>query len=180
MNLELYVSAASVVVAAAAMCVTSFLLVRQNRHLEHERNALAILEAINRLTDANAMAAFEGLEGVAQRYPTDEDILSRYDDSDDDRALLLVAQYFETVATLARRRVLDPSLLVDAIGYMIRVRWQTIRDFIYHLRRVRRNEYIFENFEWLATYSAWWREMPRPGKDPNYDEKQFAGVTFKV
>lgn len=180
MNLELLVSAASVIVAAVAMCVTSFLLVRQNRHLEHERNALAILEAINRLTDANAMAAFEGLEGVAQRYPADEDILARYDDSDDDRALLLVAQYFETVATLARRRVLDASLLVDAIGYMIRVRWNTIRDFVYHLRKVRGNHYIFENFEWLAMYSAWWREVDRPSTDANYDEKQFAGITFKV
>lgn len=180
MNVELLVSAASVVVAAAAMSVTSYLLIRQNKHLEQERNALAILEAINRLTDASAMAAFEGLEGVHQRYPTDEDILSRYDDSDDDRALLLVAQYFETIATLARRNVLDPSLLVDAIGYMIRVRWGTIREFIYHLRRVRGNDYIFENFEWLAMYSAWWRQLPRPPGEPNYDEKQFAGITFEI
>lgn len=173
-------SATSVVIAGAALFVSTFMLARQNRHLEHERNALAILEAINRLTDATAMAAFEGLEGVHQRYPTDEDILSRYDDSDDDRALLLVAQYFETVATLARRRVLDASLLVDAIGYMIRVRWGTIREFIYHLRRVRGNEYIFENFEWLAMYSAWWRETDRPPGDRNYDENQFAGITFKT
>ena len=180
MNVEFLVSAASVLVAAAAMCVTSFLLIRQNKHLEHERNALAILEAINRLTDASAMAAFEGLEGVHQRYPTDEDILRRYDDSDDDRALLLVAQYFETIATLARRRVLDASLLVDAIGYMIRVRWGTIREFIYHLRKVRGNAYIFENFEWLAMYSTWWRELDRPPGDPNYDVKQFEGITFKL
>lgn len=180
MNADLVFGAASIVVSLGALGVSTFMLARQNRHLEHERNALAILEAINRLTDASAMAAFEGLEGVHQRYPTDEDILQRYDDSDDDRALLLVAQYFETVATLARRRVLDPSLLVDAIGYMIRVRWGTIRDFIYHLRRVRGNDYIFENFEWLAMYSAWWREMPRPPGDRNYDEKQFAGITFKV
>ena len=180
MAAEQIFSAVSVIIAAAALGVSTILVARQNKQLEHERNALAILEAINRLTDANAMAAFEGLEGVAQRYPTDEDILARYDDSDDDRALLLVAQYFETVATLARRRVLDASLLVDAIGYMIRVRWGTIREFVYHLRKVRGNEYIFENFEWLAMYSAWWRQTSRPSGDPNYDEKQFAGLEFKV
>jgi hypothetical protein len=179
-NAEIFFAAASIIVSIGALGVSTFMLARQNRHLEHERNALAILEAINRLTDATAMAAFEGLEGVHQRYPTDEDILSRYDDSDDDRALLLVAQYFETVATLARRRVLDASLLVDAIGYMIRVRWGTIREFIYHLRRVRGNEYIFENFEWLAMYSAWWRETDRPPGDRNYDPEQFAGIIFKV
>lgn len=180
MNGDAVFGLASIVVSVGALAVSTFMLARQNRHLEHERNALALLEAINRLTDAGAMAAFEGLEGVHQRYPTDEDILTRYDDSDDDRALLLVAQYFETVATLARRGVLDASLLVDAIGYMIRVRWDTIREFIYHLRKVRGNDYIFENFEWLAMYSAWWRELDRPPGDPNYDEKQFAGITFKV
>ncbi|MBV9263779.1 MAG: hypothetical protein JO324_05600, partial [Candidatus Eremiobacteraeota bacterium] len=92
----------------------------------------------------------------------------------------LVAQYFETVATLARRRVLDASLLVDAVGYMIRVRWETIRDFIFRLRRIRGNRYIFENFEWLAMYSAWWRQIPRPPGDKNYDEKQFGDLDFKV
>jgi len=175
-----YLAIASVLVSMISLGLSGWLLTRQNKHLEDERNATAILEALNRLTDANAMVAFEGLEGVHLRYPTDEDILARYDDSDDDRALLLVAQYFETVATLARRRVLDASLLVDAIGYMIRVRWNTIREFVYHLRKVRGNDYIFENFEWLAMYSAWWREIDRAPGDPNYDEKQFARVRFKV
>ncbi len=163
-----------------ALGLSTILLARQNKQLEHERNALAILEAINRLTDAAAMAAFEGLQGVQGRYPTNDAILERFDNSDDDRALLLVAQYFETVATLARRRVLDASLLVDAVGYMIRVRWETIREFIFRLRRVRDNEYIFENFEWLAMYSAWWRQILRPPGDPNYDEKQFRDIEFKV
>jgi len=172
--------AASVIVSMIALGLSTALLTRQNKQLEHERNALAILEAINRLTDAAAMAAFEGLQGVNGRYPTDRDIAERFDDSDDDRALLLVAQYFETVATLARRRVLDASLLVDAVGYMIRVRWDTIRQFILRLRRVRRNQYIFENFEWIAMYSAWWRGLPRPPGDRNYDESQFANLEFKV
>jgi hypothetical protein len=175
-----YFAIASVLISIASLGLSSILLTRQNKHLEYERNATAILEAINRLTDAVAMEAFDGLQGVEKRFPTDDDILQRFDDSDDDRALLLVAQYFETVATLARRRVLDASLLVDAIGYMIRVRWGTIREFVEHLRRVRGNEYIFENFEWLAMYSAWWRETDRPPNDPNYDEKQFSGITFKV
>lgn len=167
-------------VSLIALGLSTILLTRQNKQLEHERNALAILEAINRLTDAAAMEAFEGLQGVDGRYATDEDILEHFDNSDDDRALLLVAQYFETVATLARRRVLDASLLVDAVGYMIRVRWETIRDFIFRLRRVRGNQYIFENFEWLAMYSAWWRQIPRPPGDKNYDEKQFGDLEFKV
>ena len=48
------------------------------------------------------------------------------------------------------------------------------------LRRVRGNAYLFENFEWLAMFSAWWKEVPRSASDRNYDPAQFAGVQFKV
>jgi hypothetical protein len=179
-NPEQIFSAASVLVAALALGVSTVLLARQNKHLEHERNAVAILEAINRLTDPVALQAFDSLHGVAERFKTDEDVLARFEDSPEDHALLLIAQYFETVACLARRGVLDASLLVDAVGYMIRVRWDTIRVFVEHLRRLRGNQYIFENFEWLAMYATWWRDTPRPPHERNYDPNQFAGITFKV
>jgi hypothetical protein len=178
--IEQFFSAASVIIAAVALVVTATLLVRQNKHLEHERNALAILEAISRLTDPAAISAFESLEGVEERYDTDEAVRTRFEGSSDDRALLLVAQYFETVACLARRRVLDASLLVDAVGLMLRTRWDTIRRFVMRLRRIRNNEFIFENFELIAMYSVWWKEIPRPARDRNYDPKQFAGWAFKV
>jgi Domain of unknown function (DUF4760) len=174
------VSIASVIVALLTIVITASLLLRQTKQIEHERNASAIIEALNRLTDPVAMAAFEALEGIEKRYPTDESALERFEDSDDDRALLLVAQYFETVACLARRGVLDATLLVDAVGLMLRTRWETIRPFVMRLRRVRNNEYIFENFEWIAMYSVWWKDIPRPPGDPNYNPKQFAGITFKV
>ena len=32
---------------------------------------------------------------------------------------------------------------------------------------------MFENFEWLARYSAWWKETPRPARAPNYSATQF-------
>lgn len=180
MNAEQIFAALSVLVSALALGLSTVLLARQNRHLEHERNALAILEAVSRITDSAAVDAFDTLQGVEMRFSTDQAIVERFDDSPEDHALLLVTQYFETVATLARRRVLDASLLVDCVGYLIRLRWNTIRPFVEHLRRVRGNEYIFENFEWLAMYSAWWRSTPRPPGDENYDAKQFAGVEFKV
>jgi hypothetical protein len=63
---------------------------------------------------------------------------------------------------------------------MLRTRWNTIRPFVARLRRVRNNEYLFENFEWLVMYSTWWKDTPRPPGDSNYDEKQFANIEFKV
>jgi Domain of unknown function (DUF4760) len=171
---------ASVAVSVLALAMSAFLLTRQNKQLEHERNALAILDAIARLTDPTIVAAFAQLEGIADRYPDNESLSGTFDGSPDDRALVRVAQYVETVACLSRRRVLDASLLVDAVGFMLRSRWNTIRPFVERLRRVRGNEYLFENFEWLAMYSTWWKDTPRPPKDPNYDPQQFRDIEFKV
>ncbi|MBV8148789.1 MAG: DUF4760 domain-containing protein [Candidatus Eremiobacteraeota bacterium] len=180
MNVGELLAAASVIVSMCALGFTTFLLARQNKQLEHERNALAILDAIARLTDPSIVTAFTHLEGISSRYPTDDDIRKRFFGSEDDRSMVLVAQYVETVACLARRRVLDVSLLVDAVGFMLRSRWNTVRPFVERLRRVRDNQYLFENFEWLAMYSTWWKDVPRSPRDPNYDEKQFAGIEFRV
>ncbi len=180
MSAEQAFAAASVVVSLVALGLSSFLLTRQNKQIEHERNALAILDAIARLTDQKIVEAFAQLDGIGVRYADDETLRRDFDGSSDDRALVLVAQYVETVACLTRRRVLDASLLVDAVGFMLRSRWETIRPFVARLRRVRNNEFLFENFEWLVMYSSWWRDTPRPPNDRNYDPAQFAGVEFKV
>jgi hypothetical protein len=180
MSAEQAFAAASVVVSLVALGLSTLLLTRQNKQIEHERNALAILDAIARLTDPAIVAAFAQLEGIGARFSDDETVRRDFEGSPDDHALILVAQYVETVACLARRGVLDSSLLVDAVGFMLRSRWNTILPFVERLRRVRDNAFLFENFEWLATYSTWWRDTPRPSNDPNYDPKQFGDVTFKV
>jgi hypothetical protein len=87
-------------------------------------------------------------------------VRTQFDDSPDDAALTIVAQYVETVSTLARRRVLDASLIVDAVGFMLRSRWNMIAPSVERLRRVRADNQIFENFEWMANYSAWWKTLP--------------------
>jgi len=180
MNVDLVSSVASVAVAVLALVFTTLMLARQVRQMEHERNALAILEAVERLTDPRVVATFRRLHDINERYPTDKDIIERYHGSADEHDFLVVAQFLETVATLARRGVLDASLLVDAAGLDVRRRWNIVRPFTERRRRVENNEFIFENFEWLAMYSAWWRDVPRPKRDPNYDPNQFAGVTFRV
>jgi hypothetical protein len=166
----------SVTISFATILVTALLLGRQIKQMEHERNALAILEAIDRLADPEVVEVFRRLEGVDARYASDRDILERFQDSDDAKSLAVVGQYVETVSCLARRGVLDPSLIVDAVGLMLRTRWATIRPFVLRLRECYHNAYMFENFEWLAKYSAWWKDTPRPAKDPNYKPTQFAGI----
>jgi len=164
---------ASLVIAFGTVLVTSWLMARQIRAMEHERNALALLDSIDRISSQEIVDIFRQLEGVNERFPTDTDIRERYRNSSDERALLAIAQYIETVATLARRGVLSPSLIVDSVGYMIRLRWATLEPFVRRLRSVQCNAYIFENFEWLARYSAWWKDVPRPRHDPNYWPDQF-------
>ena len=180
MDAEQLFAGSSIAVSLLALGLSTMLLARQNKQIEHERNANAILDAIGRLTAPEIVAAFAQLESIGDRYPDDDSVLRSFDGSDDDRALVLVAQYVETVACLARRHVLDASLLVDAVGFMLRSRWNTILPFVERLRRVRGNEYLFENFEWLATFSTWWKDTPRPRGDRNYDPNQFGGIKFKV
>jgi hypothetical protein len=170
----------SVGIAFLALIFTSILLGRQVRQMEHERNAVAILDSIERITDERVLLIFERLADVNERYRTDDDIRENYKHSQDERDFIAVASFIETVACLARRRVIDPSLIVDAVGLPLRKRWQEVREFIMRRRRVEQNDYIFENFEWLAMYSAWWKDTPRPRFDRNYNPKQFAGVTFRV
>lgn len=168
-----FVPIASLVIAFVTVVFTTYMLSRQVRQMEHERNALAILEAIDRLTSTEVVNVFTQLRGVAERYPTDKDMADRFFGSDDERALTMVGQFVETIACLARREVLDVTLLCDAIGYMLRERWATIAPFVTHWRRYNNNEFLFENFEWLAKYSAWWKDVPRPNS-PNYNSNQFA------
>src|SRR5579864_4744019 len=104
MNAQVLSSAISTTVALLALVLTTFLLARQLRQMEHERNALAILEAIERLTDPRVVGIFDRLRDVNGRYPTDADILALYNGSEDERDLQVVAQFVETVACLARRR----------------------------------------------------------------------------
>jgi len=163
----------SLLIAFATVVFTTFMLARQVRQMEHERNALAILQAIDRLTSQQIVQVFTHLRGVELRYPNDETIRDRFVGSQDDEALGIVGQYIETIATLARREVIDASLIVDSVGLMVRTRWAVIREFVYHLRRYNKNPYMFENFEWLARYSAWWKDEPRPGNAKNYSEQQF-------
>ncbi|HKW44467.1 MAG TPA: DUF4760 domain-containing protein [Candidatus Eremiobacteraceae bacterium] len=163
----------STVTGFATVLFTTLWMARQTREIAHERNALALIEAIDGLSSPAMVKAFEDLRGVDERYPTVGDFRSRFVGSEDERALFVVAQFVETVACLARREVLDVTLIVDAVGLMIRNRWETIRPFIERYRSAENNPYIYENFEWLASYSNWWKDIPRP-PHPNYDANQFA------
>src|ERR1700756_2589133 len=94
------VSVVSLGVAFATVIVTASLMARQAREMAHERNALAILEAIDRLSSSELVAAFDQLRGANERYPTDEAYATDYPGSTDAQADMVVGQFMETVACL--------------------------------------------------------------------------------
>ena len=55
---------ASLVVALATVVFTTYMLSRQVRQMEHERNALAILDATDRLTSSEVVNVFLQLRDV--------------------------------------------------------------------------------------------------------------------
>ena len=171
--MDLIIPIASLAIAFGTLVFTTLMLRHQSRQMEHERNALALLEAIDRLSSSHMVTVFNQLRGIEKRYPTDADITKKFFGSDDERAIQEVGQFVETIATLARREVLDVTLLCDAAGWTLRNRWAIVEPFTQHWRKYNNNEFLFENFEWLAKYSAWWKDLPRPNV-PNYDPNQFA------
>jgi len=171
--MDLVIPIASLVIAFGTLVFTTLMLRHQSGQMEHERNALAILEAVDRLTSSHVVGVFNQLRGIEQRYPTDADIRAKFFGSEDEKALQQVGQFVETIATMARREVLDATLLCDAVGWTLRQRWNIVEKFVAHWRRYNNNEFLFENFEWLAKYSDWWKDLPRPNV-PNYDPNQFA------
>lgn len=100
MNAELLLSSASVIVAVLALVFTTFLLSRQVRHMEHERNVLAMMQAIERLSDRAVVEAFGRLHGIDDRYPDDKAISERFAGSQDERYIYAVASFMETIAVL--------------------------------------------------------------------------------
>lgn len=176
MTPEVLLSLGSFLVALLALVFTTLLLWRQVRQMEHERNALAMLEAIERLTDRHAVETLLRLEGINDRYDSDEAVLERFRGSQDERDVWALASFMETIAVLTRRNVLDASLLVDSIGYMLRRNWVSVSPFVERLRRVYGNPDILNNFEWLAKYSAWWKDVPRRTGEKNYAPEQFADI----
>ena len=121
MSAEQVFAGSSVAVSLIALGLSTVLLTRQNKQIEHERNALAILDAIARLTDPAIVARSRSSKIIGARYPDDEPRAPRFRRLARRSRAVLVAQYVETVACLARRRVLDASLLVDAVGFMLRI-----------------------------------------------------------
>lgn len=174
-SFESIVPIVSTLIAFATVVFTTVWMARQTREIAHERNALALIEAIDGLSSPTVVKAFEDLRGIEKRYVTEDDIRSRFVGSEDERSLFVVGQFIETIACLARREVLDVTLIVDAVGLLLRTRWETIRPFIERYRTVEGNAFIYENFEWIARYSAWWKDVPRP-KHRNYDDNQFGVV----
>src|ERR1700687_1502873 len=102
-GIEQIVPIASLVIAFVTVVFTTYMLSRQVRQMEHERNALAILEAIDRLSSTEEVHVVAQLRGVERRYPTEKDIAERFLGSDDEHAFMMVGQFVETIACLARR-----------------------------------------------------------------------------
>src|SRR5579863_6487962 len=118
--LESAVPIVSTIIAFATVLFTTIMMARQTKEIAHERNALALIEAIGGFSSPNVVQAFEDLRGVEKRYPTEADFRARFFGSDDERSLFVVGQFVETIACLARREVLDVTLIVDAVGLLLR------------------------------------------------------------
>lgn len=73
-----------------------------------------------------------------------------------------VARVFEKVGTYARHRLLDPVLLADNCGPLIRETWQALDKTGWFDLRRRRSIYAYENYEFLYDAAMQWYENEAP------------------
>ena len=75
---------------------------------------------------------------------------------------IYVAGMFEKIGTYARHGLLDPILIADYCGPLIREMWHKLEDAGYFALRRRNNPYSFENFEFLYDAAMAWYENSDP------------------
>jgi hypothetical protein len=75
---------------------------------------------------------------------------------------IYVAAMFEKVGTYARHGLLDPILIADYCGPLVREMWQKLEASGYFALRRSRNPYAFENFEYLYDAAMDWYDNTDP------------------
>ena len=73
-----------------------------------------------------------------------------YESKENQDAFFKVASFYETVAVLIRRKVLDEQLAFDGWGDMVGIRWQWMEKFVLAQRDKTGNEGYWQHWEWLA------------------------------
>jgi hypothetical protein len=75
---------------------------------------------------------------------------------------LLITSTFEKIGTYARHKLLDPILIADNCGPLIREMWEKLDECGYFELRRRNNPYSLENFEYLYDAAMEWFENDEP------------------
>jgi hypothetical protein len=88
---------------------------------------------------------------------------------------LLVAQTFEKVGTYARHGLLNPILISDYCGPLVREMWQKLETCGYFELRRKNNPYSLENFEYLYDAAMDWYDNDEPAfrtsRRPSTDDR---------
>jgi len=82
-------------------------------------------------------------------------------------AISTVANVFESLGNLTKRRVIDRDVACDVFAYMVIRNWDAILPLTTHLRRTLDNPALWENFEYLTLLSKRFRANHRGGAYPS-------------
>lgn len=73
-----------------------------------------------------------------------------YESKKNREAFFKVASFYETLAVLVRRKVLNQRLAFDGWGDMVAIRWQWMEKAVLAQRVATGNEKYWQHWEWLA------------------------------
>lgn len=134
---------------------------RGSTQLDGTMKVLAELES----PEFRAARLFVQLELAARMQDAsfrDELLRSRWDLAEDRHKELLVAGTFEKIGTYARHGLLDPVLMADYCGPLIRETWRKLEDCGFIELSRRKSPYTYENFEFLYDAAMDWYDNEDP------------------
>jgi len=141
----------SVAVVAGAIFVVFQL--RQNAKLIEatlqENKATSSIALLERLTDESFARRRKAMHDTVRKYSARN--WEGFDDSIDDFEARNFAYIYELIGQLARERVIDPSVVRNALQYLVIVDWEIFAPLEKHLmERYEVKVNPWSNFRWLA------------------------------
>jgi hypothetical protein len=144
-----------------AMNRQSIALADQLDHLRRATQLDGTLAVFDELFTPDLQAAYRFVINELRERMQDEqfrsEALARAPNTDAHKEVL-VLRHMERVGTLIKNDLLDPGALFDFAGFFIQESWAVLKPIALEQRRNFGEERLWENFEYMATEAAKWRD----------------------
>ena len=141
----------SIIIAAASVVIGVVLSLNSRKQELETRQAELLMQLYNRYNDTEFRKA---AHAIHSQIWDPQDFRAKYHDMDkydQIEPFSIVASFFEGVGVLAKRGLIDVSLIEDLLLIHTMVTWKKVEPIIQELRKLYGDQRTLRNFEYLYT-----------------------------